>query len=159
MQEFIARPGYGVSFQVDGQAVLLGADRLLLRENVPLPEPLAKAAEAVALASHSPVWLALDGRAVAVMGVTDPVKPGARATVAALRAQGITVAMITGDNAHTAGAIARDLGIALVTAEVLPAGKVAAIAALRKGGGKVAFVGDDRPDCPILVDIAASKGS
>ena len=86
----------------------------------------------------TPIFVAVDGRAAAMMAVTDPVKPSAVAAIAALHAQGLKTAMITGDNRHTAQAVARELGIDEVRAEVLPDGKVAAITALREDGRKVA---------------------
>jgi Cu+-exporting ATPase len=91
-----------------------------------------------------------------MMAVTDPVKPSAVSAIAALHAQGLKTAMITGDNRHTAQAVARQLGIDEVRAEVLPDGKVQAIAALREGGRKVAFVGDGINDAPALA--AADTG-
>jgi len=90
------------------------------------------------------------------MAVTDPIKPSAVSAIAALHAQGLKTAMITGDNRYTAAAVARQLGIDEVRAEVLPDGKVQAIETLREGGRKVAFVGDGINDAPALA--AADTG-
>jgi Cu+-exporting ATPase len=91
-----------------------------------------------------------------MMAVTDPIKPSAVSAIAALHAQGLKTAMITGDNRYTAHAVARQLGIDEVRAEVLPDGKVDAIRTLREGGRKVAFVGDGINDAPALA--AADTG-
>ncbi len=157
---FIAIPGYGVQAQVAGRAVLAGADRLMRREGVTLPgvNPGADFADK----GRTPLYLAIDGRLAAVIGVADPIKPGTPAAIAALKAQGLRVAMITGDNKATAAKIAAELGIADVMAEVLPAGKVAALQTLR-AHGPLAFVGDGINDAPALaaadVGIAIGTGT
>ncbi len=157
---FAAIPGYGVQAQVSGHAVLAGADRLMQREGIALPavDPGA----GFAAKGHTPLYLAIDGRLAAILGVADPIKPGTPAAIAALRAQGLRVAMITGDNTATAAKIAAELGIPYVVAEVLPAGKVAALDALR-AHGPLAFVGDGINDAPALaaadVGIAIGTGT
>jgi Cu+-exporting ATPase len=112
---------------------------------------------------QSAIYIALDGALAAVLGVADKPKPASRATVAALHARGLAVAMVTGDSAATARAVARDLGIDHVEAEVLPEGKVAAVTALRARFGPVAFVGDGINDAPALaeaeVGIAMGTGT
>ena len=157
---FAAIPGYGVQAQVAGRAVLAGADRLMRREGVVLPA--ADPALAIAQKGRTPLYLAVDGQLAAVVGVADPIKPTTAAAIAALHAQGLRVVMITGDNQATAAKIAAELGIAEVLAEVLPAGKVAAIEALGKSG-PVAFVGDGINDAPALaaagVGIAIGTGT
>ncbi|WP_198372286.1 HAD-IC family P-type ATPase, partial [Roseomonas rosulenta] len=121
------------------------------------------AATAAALADQgrTPLYAAVDGRLVAALAVADPVKPGTPAALAALRAQGLRIAMVTGDNRRTAEAIARSLGIGEVVAEVLPDGKVAAVQGLREGGRKVAFVGDGINDAPALAaaDVGLAVGT
>ena len=158
--EFAAIPGYGVRAQVAGRAILAGADRLMQREGVGLPT--ADPALAIAENGRTPIYLAVAGHLAAVAGVADPIKPGAAAAVAALQARGLRVVMITGDNKVTAARIAAATGIAEVVAEVLPAGKVAAIEALRRQGA-VAFVGDGINDAPALaaaaVGIAIGTGT
>jgi Cu+-exporting ATPase len=117
------------------------------------------AARAAALAAEgaSPLYAAVDGKLAALFAVTDPVKPTSRQAVAALKALGVEVAMITGDNRRTADAVAQSLGIGRVIAEVLPEGKVAAVRELAAGGAKkVAFVGDGINDAPALA--AADTG-
>ena len=158
---FTAIPGFGVRAEVGGQVVLAGAARLMAREGVAMsaaPDPQALSAR-----GRTPVWLAIDGRLAALAGVADPIKPGTPAAIAALHAMGLKVAMITGDAQATGEAIARDLGIDTVVAEVLPDGKVAALAALRAGNGAMAFVGDGINDAPALasadVGIAIGTGT
>ena len=157
---FAAMPGYGVQAQVAGHAVLLGADRLMRRDHVALPPE--DPALAIAQKGRSPMYLAVDGQLAAVVGVADPIKPTSPAAVAALQAQGLRVVMITGDNKATAARIAAELGIRDVVAEVLPAGKVAALESLRSYG-QIAFVGDGINDAPALaaagVGIAIGTGT
>ena len=157
---FAAIPGYGVQATVSGRAVLAGADRLMHRDGVALPaeDPGAE----LAARGRTPMYLAVDGQLAAVIGVADPIKPGTPAAIAALKALGLRVAMITGDNKATATKIAAELGIADVVAEVLPAGKVAALNSLRAQGA-LAFVGDGINDAPALaaadVGIAIGTGT
>ena len=100
----------------------------------------------------SPLYAAIDGRLAAMMAVADPIKPTTPAAIRALHDLGLKVAMVTGDNARTAQAIARQLGIDAVVAEVLPGGKVEAIQRLRKDHGPLAFVGDGINDAPALAE-------
>ncbi len=156
---FAAIPGYGASARVAGQAVLVGADRLLQREGVALAELADNGAQLAAL-GRTPIYAAVDGRAVAVLAVTDPVCKGAVAALDHVGALGHRVAMITGDNRATAGVIAAELGVERIEAEVLPGGKVDALRALE---GRVAFVGDGINDAPALaaadVGIAIGTGT
>jgi len=161
-ERFEAIPGYGVKATVDGQVVLLGAERLLAREGV-AAEALAAQAAGLAERGRTPIWLAVDGTPWGVLGVADPLKPEAAAVVAALKARGLRVAMITGDSARTAQAIARQAGLDDVTAEVLPSGKAEAVQRLQAAGRRVAFVGDGINDAPALaqaeVGVAVATGT
>src|SRR5690606_37214601 len=96
------------------------------------------------------VFASIDGKMAAAIVVADTIKPTSKAVIAALHAMGLKTAMISGDNRATAEAIARQLGIDEVRAEILPAGKVEALASLRAGGRKIAFVGDGINDAPAL---------
>jgi Cu+-exporting ATPase len=116
----------------------------------------AQTADALAQTGATPLFAAIDGKIAAVIGVSDPIKPTTASAISTLRSMGLKVAMITGDNAVTAHAIARELGIEHVVAEVMPDGKVAAVQTLRETHGKVAFVGDGINDAPALV--AADTG-
>ncbi len=158
--DFTAIPGYGVQARVEGRVVLAGADRLMRREGIGLPD--ADPALAMAGRGRTPLYLAVDGQLAAVAGVADPIKPATPGAIAALQGQGLRVVMITGDNRATAAKIAAELGISDVIAEVLPAGKVAALEGLRDHG-PVAFVGDGINDAPALaaadVGIAIGTGT
>ena len=160
-ETFASETGYGITGTVEGHAVMVGAKRLFEREGIPLG-PLAEASETQAAKGRTPLFVAIDGAAAAMLSVADPVKPGARRAVEALHALGLQVAMITGDNRRTAEAIAADLGIDHVVAEVLPDGKVAAVDSLKERG-KTAFVGDGINDAPALatadVGIAIGTGT
>lgn len=155
-----ALPGFGLSARVAGKAVLIGAERLMAREGIALGELARHAAEGAAK-GQTPLFLALDGQPQALFLVADRIKPGSRAAIAALHAEGLQVAMISGDTEPTARAIAADLEIDTVVAEVLPAGKVAALEGLRAGGRKVAFVGDGLNDAPALAaaDVGLAIGT
>ena len=160
--EFTSITGYGVRARVDGAEVLVGADRLMAQEGIDTAALAGKETE-LARSGRTALYAAIDGKVAAVIGVSDPVKPSSRATIAALHGMGLKVAMITGDKRETAEAIARETGIDHVIAGVLPDGKVAAIEDLREGGGKLAFVGDGINDAPALahadVGIAIGTGT
>lgn len=109
-------------------------------------------AERLGAQGKSPLYAAIDGRLAAVIAVADPIKESTPEAIKALHALGLKVAMITGDNAATAAAIAKQLGIDEVAAEVLPDGKVAALKKFRINGARVAFVGDGINDAPALAE-------
>ena len=157
-----ALAGFGLSARVGGQAVLVGAERLMQREGLALGGLPALAAEGGAK-GQTPLYLAADGQVLALFLVADQIKPGSRAAIAALHAQGLRTAMITGDSRPAAQAIATDLGIDTVIAEVLPEGKIVALESLRTGGRTLAFVGDGINDAPALaaadVGIAIGTGT
>ena len=160
MEDFRTNTGYGVQARVDGRTVLVGADRLLAREGVDFTALRARET-ALAEQGRTALYVAVDGVAAAVVGVADPIKPSSRAAIAALKARGLEVAMITGDKQETADAIARELGIDHVVAGVLPSGKVETIDSLRQSGKALAFVGDGINDAPALAhaDIGIAIGT
>ncbi|KAB1070688.1 heavy metal translocating P-type ATPase [Methylobacterium planeticum] len=148
---FAALTGHGVEGRVAGRSVAVGSRRHMERLGI-ATDSLAAEAGRLGGAGRSPLYAVLDGRLAALLAVADPVKPGAAAAVAALRAQGLVVAMVTGDDRRTAEGVARALGIAEVAAELLPGGKVEAVRRLRAAHGPVAFVGDGINDAPALAE-------
>jgi len=156
------RVGHGLIGAVEGAQVAVGAARLMTALVVPLGDLEARA-QAFAEAGKTPIYVAVDGKMAAVIAVADAVKPTSAAAIKALHGMGKTVAMISGDTERTAQALARELGVDHVVAEVLPDGKVAALAQLRGTVGKVAFVGDGINDAPALaaadVGIAIGTGT
>jgi len=161
-EDFASITGFGVQATVDGHTVLAGADRLMEREGVDLGD-LAAGGRELADKGKTPLYVAVDGKAAAVIGVADPLKPTSREAIRALHGLGLKIAMITGDNKATAQVIADELGIDHVVAEVLPDGKVDAVRSLQEGGRKVAYVGDGINDAPALatadVGIAIGTGT
>ncbi|NOD88892.1 MULTISPECIES: heavy metal translocating P-type ATPase [unclassified Ruegeria] len=152
--------GLGVQGLVEGREVLVGSYSLMENRGIDLGR-LADEAEERASEGATPLFVALDGQAAATISVSDPIKTGTEEALQRLHQMGLTVAMITGDNARTAQALADRLGIDHVTAEVLPDGKVDAIKALRDNFGTLAFVGDGINDAPALAsaDIGIAIGT
>lgn len=141
--------GHGIRAQVDGHDVLLGNLRLMQREQIHLNGLEAKA-QALQAQARTAMWLAVDGQASALIGVADTIKEGSREAVKRLHDLGLTVVMITGDNEATAQAIAAEVGIDRVFAEVLPGGKAGYVKQLQDEGYVVAMVGDGINDAPAL---------
>jgi len=160
LESFEAVPGYGLEARVEGRLVQVGADRYMHRLGLDVDD-FAAQAERLGDEGKSPLYAALDGQLAAVIAVADPIKEGSSEAVQALHRQGLKVAMITGDNARTANAIARQLGIDEVLAEVLPSGKSDAVKALQAKGQRVAFVGDGINDAPALAqaDVGLAIGT
>jgi len=162
IEGFDATPGLGVSARVAGRAVAVGADRFLTQLGLDVASFLPDA-QRLGEQGKSPLYAAIDGRLAAVIAVADPIKETTPEAIKALHALGLKVAMITGDNAATAAAIARQLGIDEFAAEVLPDGKVEALKKFRINGARVAFVGDGINDAPALawadVGIAIGTGT
>ena len=160
VSDFEAAPGYGVSGRIDGRTVLVGADRSMTKNGIDVSS-FADQAAALGDAGKSPLYAAIDGKLAAIIAVADPIKDTTPQAIKTLHALGLKVAMITGDNRRTAQAIARQLDIDEVVAEVLPDGKVEAVRKLRSGGRKVAFIGDGINDAPALseADIGLAVGT
>ena len=154
--------GHGIVATVDGHRVLLGNLRLMQREAVNLNGLEAKV-ERLYQEAKTAMWLAVDGQASGLIGVADTIKEGSKEAVAALHKLGLTVVMMTGDNPATAQAIAAEVGIDRVFAEVLPGDKAANVAKLQAEGLVVAMVGDGINDAPALaqadVGIAIGTGT
>ncbi|WP_295072959.1 heavy metal translocating P-type ATPase [Tabrizicola sp.] len=156
---FLAKPGHGVSARVGAAEIALGSAREMGNRGVDIAAFLPEA-ERLADRGESPLYAARDGKLVALLAVADTVKATTPAAIAAMKAMGLKLAMISGDNARTAKAIARDLGIDEVVAEVTPEGKVEVIRKL-KAEGKLAFAGDGINDAPALAeaDVGIAMGT
>ncbi|MEO0855533.1 MAG: heavy metal translocating P-type ATPase [Bacteroidota bacterium] len=157
---FTATPGFGVAGAIEGQAIVVGADRFMAQQGLDV-DAFAAVAERLAAEGKTPLYAAIDGHLAAILAVADPVKPTTPAAIASLRGLGLRVAMVTGDTATTAHAIAARLGIDDVRAEVLPADKAEAVQALQHGARRVAFVGDGINDAPALAqaDVGVAIGT
>jgi Cu+-exporting ATPase len=159
---FLAHPGLGAEAMVGGRRVRVGAARWMAALGLDAGA-LGAEADRLAAEGRTPLLLGVDDRVVAALGVADPIRDTAPAALAALRRLGVEPVMVTGDDRRTAEAVARSLGIARVFAEVSPAGKVEAVAALKAGGARVAFVGDGVNDAPALaaadVGLAVAGGT
>ena len=151
IEGFDATPGFGVSAKVAGRTVAVGANRFMTQLGLDVSSFLPTA-QRLGEQGKSPLYAAIDGRLAAIIAVADPIKETTPAAIKALHALGLKVAMITGDNAATAAAIAKQLDIDEVAAEVLPDGKVAALKKFRINGARVAFVGDGINDAPALAE-------
>ena len=151
IEDFDATPGYGVSAKVSSRTIAVGADRFMTQLGLDVSSFLTTA-QRLGEQGKSPLYAAIDGRLAAVIAVADPIRETTPEAIRALHALGLKVAMITGDNAATAAAIAKQLGIDEVAAEVLPDGKVAALKKFRIHGARVAFVGDGINDAPALAE-------
>lgn len=158
-EDFLARPGYGISARVEGVLVIVGAAREMAARGIDT-SPFADLANALAMRGETPVFAACDGKLAALISVADRIRPTSLAALASLRNQGLRLAMISGDDARTARAVAADLGLDEVVAEVTPDGKVAALAPLLTAG-KLAFVGDGINDAPALAaaDVGIAMGA
>ncbi len=162
VDDFRAVAGHGIAGHVAGRPVRVGTQRFLEQEGV-ATAALAGGAAALEGAGRTVVYVASDSTAIGLLAIADPVKPEAHAVVRALQRDGVAVAMVTGDARGTAEAIAAQLGIDVVHAEVLPQDKAGVVAELQRAGRRVAFVGDGINDAPALaradVGIALATGT
>ncbi len=157
---FEALTGRGIEARISGRAVLAGNRKLMDERGISLSE-LEAASDRLAEEGKTPMYVALDGKIAGIIAVADVVKQSSRAAIESLHKMGIQVAMITGDNKKTAAAIARQVGIDRVLAEVLPQDKSNEVKKLQNEGQKVAMVGDGINDAPALAqaDIGIAIGS
>jgi Cu+-exporting ATPase len=161
-QHFEAITGQGVTAEIDGHQVLVGNRALMTAQAVQL-NGLESAAARLQAEAKTAMWLAVDGQARGIIAVADLIKPGSADAVQHLRQIGLTVAMMTGDNQATAEAIAGEVGIDRIFAEVKPGDKAAYVERLQAEGHRVGMVGDGINDAPALaqadVGIAIGTGT
>lgn len=159
-ETFASVTGRGIEAVIGGRQVLTGNRKLMDERGVALANFEAEA-DRLAGEGKTPVYIALDGKIAGVIAVADVVKPSSKAAIENLHRMGIEVAMITGDNRKTAAAIAREVGIDRVLAEVLPQDKAGEVKKMQAGGRKVAMVGDGINDAPALAqaDVGIAIGS
>ena len=154
-------PGRGVTGRIDGEAIAIGNAKLLEELGVALDAGLAARADVLRGEGATVMFLAVDRRVAGLVAVADQVKPDTPEALRRLRAEGLHIVMLTGDNATTARAIAEGLGIADVRADVSPADKAAAVAEFKAQGRKVAMAGDGINDAPALAaaDVGIAMGN
>ena len=147
---FEAIAGQGIKGQVDSSQLLLGNKKLMDNTAVSLNAEALASSERMAENAWTPMFLAINGQLTAIFAVADPIKPESAEAIKRLQADGINVVMLTGDNKHTARAVARQVGITQIRAEVLPQDKKNQIESLQKQGERVGMVGDGINDAPAL---------
>ncbi|MFN8379563.1 MAG: heavy metal translocating P-type ATPase [Anaerolineae bacterium] len=162
LADFNADAGMGVTATIDGRVVRVGSSRHMAEHGVNM-SALATAVESLAARARTAVLVAVDGQPAGALGVADAVKPSSAEAVRELQSLGLQLVMITGDNPRTADAVAREVGITRVLAEVMPDKKAAAVQSLQAEGLTVGMVGDGVNDAPALaqadVGIAIGTGT
>ena len=156
VSDFQSTSGGGVSAQIDGRRVLVGKEKFLADSRVTFSNELKRQAERLQEQAQTTVWIALDGRAVGVLGIADPIKPTTRTAIRALHDMNLKIIMCTGDNRRTAESVARELDIDEFHAEVMPDEKIEIVKRLKASGAIVAMAGDGINDAPALA--AADAG-
>lgn len=160
IEDFKALPGFGVEASVGGRKISLGNVRMMEEGGADLSS-IRDTIRQLAQLGKTPMLIRVDGELAGIFAAADQIHPQARDAVAGLKARGLDVVMITGDNRETANAVAREVGIDHILAEVLPDGKAEAIKKLKREGKCVAMVGDGINDAPALAeaDVGIALGS
>ena len=160
VSQFLAIPGQGIEVLVDGRQLLAGNQKMMLERNISL-DAMNETSDRLAEQGKTPMYIALDGALAGIIAVADVVKESSANAIRTLKEMGIEVAMITGDNQKTAHAIAAQVGIDRILAEVLPGEKANEVKKLQAEGRRVAMVGDGINDSPALAqsDIGIAIGS
>jgi P-type Cu+ transporter len=159
--DFHSTTGGGVFGKVDGKAILVGKEKFLADSNVRFPEELIRQAHHLQEKAQTTVWVAVNGNAVGVLGIADPIKPTTKQAVRELHAMDLKIIMCTGDNERTAESVARELGIDEFKAEVMPNEKIDIVKKLKSKGAIVAMAGDGINDAPALAtaDVGIAMGT
>jgi len=160
VSNFESFPGKGVRGEIAARHVVLGNARLMRETGIDFT-PLEPQAQAIREQGQTVMLIGVDGRAAGIVGVADPIKPSTAEAIAQLRAAGIRIVVLTGDNAATATAVARQLGLDEVEAEILPEDKYRKVQALQQQGHVVAMAGDGVNDAPALAqaDVGIAMGT
>ncbi len=162
-QKVKAKVGQGILGEVEGEPSAVGKKELILKLGAKPPEELEKAASRLARKGHTVIWVFWGGEVLGLISLADSARPEAKEAIRALKEMGLKVFMLTGDNRLTAQAISSELDLDGFWAEVLPAEKSAKIEELRRGGARVAMVGDGVNDAPALaaadLGVALSSGT
>lgn len=160
VDNFKAIPGHGIEVSIEGNTILLGNRKLMEDRKISL-ENLEETSQKLATEGKTPMYISIDGKISGIIAVADTVKDSSKRAIVKLHNMGIQVAMITGDNKRTAEAIAKQVGIDIILAEVLPEDKANEVKQLQAQGKKVAMVGDGINDAPALAqaDIGIAIGS
>ena len=162
ISQFNAIPGHGIEVLIDKRDILLGNKKLMNEKNIDISSVNLQA-DQLATDGKTPMYIAVDNKLAGIIAVADTVKPSSQKAIETLHAMGIKVAMITGDNKKTAEAIAKQVKIDIVLADVLPADKANEVKKLQANGDLVAMVGDGINDAPALaqanVGIAIGSGT
>jgi len=163
MSDFESLTGRGIKGVINGQCYYVGSHRMLTELNIQIPNDLALQLKQLEGKEQTVVYFTSEKEVFAIMTIADKIKPGSKKAVEALQAQGISVYMLTGDNQHTAAAIAAQTGITHFKAEVLPADKADFVKALQANGKVVAMIGDGINDSQALaqadLSVAMGKGA
>ncbi len=160
-EDFRSVTAGGVAGKVGGKAVLIGKADFLRDEGISNIDLLISAAEKLQEDAKTAMFVAIDGKPAGIVAVADPIKPSSREAIRELHELGLKIVMLTGDNRRTAAAVAKQLGLDSVEAEVEPAGKVEHVKMLRAGDGHVAMAGDGINDAPALseADVGIAMGT
>ena len=159
--EFESITGGGVTAKLDGKVVRVGKEKFLSDASVTIPEELKKPAHVLQQKAQTTVWVAIDGEAVGVIGIADPIKKTTREAVRELHAMNLKIIMCTGDNRRTAESVAHELHIDDFRAEVMPQEKIEIVNTFRSQGAIVAMAGDGINDAPALAaaDVGIAMGT
>ena len=147
---FMAIAGLGIRGEIGEQSLLLGNEKLMVQGGILLTPDALKTSNRLAEKAWTPMFLAINGQLSSIFAVADPIKEDSADAIRRLQAKGLKVVMLTGDNRHTADAVARQLGIDEIRSEVLPEDKKNQIAELQSQGERVGMVGDGINDAPAL---------